>query len=65
MQDSPEIRKKFFNHYKHYIESVEGHDLDYSFNDWLSIYERDYQIYNPEAYSYAMSKLKEGVDICK
>lgn len=60
MDDSPDIRKKFFDYYKYYVESVEGHDLDYSFNNWLSIYETDYQIYSPKAYSYAMSKIKEN-----
>lgn len=60
MDDGPENRKKFFEYYKHYVESVEGHDIDYSFHDWLSIYESDYQVYCPEAYLYAMTKLREN-----
>ena len=65
MNDNPQTRKDFFNHYKYYVESVEKRDLDYSFNDWLSIYETDYQIYSPNAFSYAMKKIKEGADTCR
>jgi len=65
MQDSLEIRKKFFEYYKHFVETVEGRDIDYSFNNWLSIYETDYQVYSPEAYLYAMTKIREGASTCK
>ena len=65
MRDDSETRKKFFEYYKHYVETVEKRDLDYSFNNWLSINERDYQIYSPKAFLYAMTKIKEGVGTCR
>jgi len=61
MNDTLEMRKKFFDYYKYYVESIEKHDLDYSFYSGLSIYERDYKIYSPDAYFYAMTMIKEGV----
>lgn len=53
------IRKIFFNYYKEYIETIEKHELDYSFHNNLPINEPDYKAYNINAYNYALQKLQE------
>lgn len=62
----PYVRKSFFKHYKDYIELIEEHELDYSFNNSLSIEEPDYKAYNEKAYNYALNKtekeLKQAVE---
>lgn len=52
----PYVRKSFFKHYKDYIEDVEEHELDYSFNDNLSIEDNDYKVYNKKAYEVALKR---------
>lgn len=50
----PYVRKSFFKHYRDGVEFIEGHELDYSFHNALSIDEGDYKVYSPRAYEYAM-----------
>ena len=52
----PYVRKSFFKHYRDGVEFIEQREMDYSFNDWLSIDEEDYKIYSPRAYEYAMKQ---------
>lgn len=52
----PYVKKSFFKHYKNYIEDVEEHELDYSFNDSLSIEDNDYKVYNEKAYKIALKR---------
>ena len=55
----PYVRKSFYKHYKDGVEFLEEKELDYSFNDWLSIDEEDYKIYSPKAYNYAMKQTEK------
>lgn len=52
----PYVRKSFFKHYRDGVEFIEQREMDYSFNDWLSIDEEDYKIFSPRAYDYAMKQ---------
>ncbi len=51
---TPYVRKSFYKHYKNGVKYLEERDLDYSFNNNLSIDDNDYKIYSPKAYQYAM-----------
>jgi ribonucleoside-triphosphate reductase len=55
----PYVRKSFYKHYKDGVQFIEEKELDYSFNDWLSIDEEDYKIYSPKAYNYAMKQTEK------
>ena len=55
----PYVRKSFYKHYKDGVQFIEERELDYSFNDWLSIEEEDYKIYFPKAYDYAMKQTEK------
>lgn len=55
----PYVRKSFYKHYKDGVQFIEERELDYSFNDWLSIDEEDYKIYSPKAYNYAMKQTEK------
>ena len=55
----PYVRKSFYKHYKDGVQFIEERELDYSFNDWLSIEEEDYKIYSPKAYDYAMKQTEK------
>ena len=50
----PYVRKSFYKHYRDGVKYLNKKELDYSFNNSLSIDEEDYHIYSPEAYEYAM-----------
>lgn len=50
----PYVRKSFYKHYKDGVKYLNKRELDYSFNNCMSIDEEDYQTYSPEAYEYAM-----------
>ena len=52
----PYVRKSFFKHYRDGVEFIEQREMDYSFNDWLSVDEEDYKIFSPRAYDYAMKQ---------
>ena len=58
----PYVRKSFFKHYKEYIELIEEHELDYSFNNGLSIDESDYKSYNKKAYKYALNRTEKELN---
>ena len=58
----PYVRKSFYKHYKDYIEDVEEHELDYSFNDTLSIEEPDYKVYNEKAYKVALKRTQKELN---
>ena len=55
----PYVRKSFFKHYRDGVEFIEERELDYSFQDWLSIDEEDYKTYSPKAYNYAMKQTEK------
>ena len=55
----PYVRKSFFKHYKDGVQYLEEKELDYSFQDWLSIEEEDYKVYSPKAYKYAMEQTEK------
>lgn len=55
----PYVRKSFYKHYKDGVEFIEERELDYSFQDWLSIDEEDYKVYSPKAYAYAMKQTEK------
>ena len=55
----PYVRKSFYKHYKDGVQFIEERELDYSFNDGLSIDEEDYKIYSPKAYKYAMEQTEK------
>ena len=49
----PYIRKSFYKHYKDGVKYLENKEIDYSFNDSLSIEDPDYKAYSESAYKYA------------
>ena len=55
----PYVRKSFFKHYRDGVQYLEEKELDYSFQDWLSIEEEDYKVYSPKAYKYAMEQTEK------
>lgn len=57
----PYVRKSFYKHYKDGIKYLEGHEIDYSFHNALSIDESDYQVYSPKAYQYAIDMTEKEV----
>lgn len=57
----PYVRKSFYKHYVDGVKYIEGKEIDYSFQPYLSIDENDYKVYSPEAYAYAMDMTEREV----
>ena len=58
----PYVRKSFFKHYSDGVKYIDQKELDYSFNESLSISEEDYKIFSPKAYDYAMKQTQKELD---
>ena len=50
----PYVRKSFYKHYKNGMKYIEGREIDYSFEPYLSIEDPDYKICSEKAYEYAL-----------
>ena len=50
----PYVRKSFYKHYKNGMKYIEGREIDYSFEPYLSIEDSDYKICSEKAYEYAL-----------
>ena len=57
----PYVRKSFYKHYKDGIEYIEGREIDYSFRDYLSITDSDYEACSEKAAKYAYDMTKKEV----
>ena len=57
----PYVRKSFFKHYKDGVKYIENREIDYSFNDCLSIEDEDYKVYSKKSYKYALDKTKKEI----
>ena len=55
----PYVRKSFYKIYKKHAERILGHEIDYSFANYLSIDDEDYKIYCPKAYEWALEDVKK------
>ncbi len=55
----PYVRKSFFKLYKKHAERILGHEIDYSFANYLSIDDGDYKAYCPKAYEWALEDVKK------
>lgn len=67
---APYVRMSFAIHYRdglHFLEEKEDNEIDYEIDNMLKdscqyhIDDREYQIYSPDAYNYAMSMLKREI----
>lgn len=50
----PYVRKSFYKHYAEGMKYIEGREIDYSFQPYLSIDEPDYKVCSEKVYNYAM-----------